>query len=104
MNADTAATVLVIAAAPAASLFPFVYAWVARGIWWRTPTGRALMASSVGLALLIDISLVYKAFGDDYALRDAVRLSVYALIALGAWLKFGALLYEWANSSRSDNR
>lgn len=102
MNADTAATVLVIAAAPAATLFPFVYAWVARGIWWRTPTGRALMASSTGLALLIDISLVYKAFGDDYALRDAVRLSVYALIALGAWLKFGALLYEWSKSRRDD--
>lgn len=98
MSAETAAVALIIIAAPAATLFPFVYGWVARGVWWHNPTGRALMASSVGLALLIDIALIYKAFGDDYALRDAVRLSVYALIALGAWLKLGALLYEWAKS------
>lgn len=102
MTADDAAVALIIAAAPAATLFPILYAWVARGIWWRIPTGRALMASSTGLALLIDISLAYKMFGDDYALRDVVRLSVYALIVLGAWLKLGALLYEWANGRESD--
>ena len=95
MSADTLAVVLVIAAAPAATTFPFAYAWISRGVWWRTPTGRALMTSSTALALLIDISLAYKFFGDDYALRDVVRLTVYALIALGAWLKLGALIYEW---------
>ena len=95
MSADTVAVLLVLAAAPAATLFPFLYGWVARGVWWRTPTGRALMTSSTALALLIDISLAYKVFGDDYALRDVVRLTVYALIALGAWLKLGALVYEW---------
>lgn len=94
MSADTAAVALVIAAAPAATLFPLLYAWVARGVWWRTPTGRALMTSSVALALLIDISLAYQAFGDNYALRDVVRLTVFALIAVGAWLKLGALAYE----------
>ena len=98
MSADTLAVILVVAAAPAATVFPLMYAWVARGVWWRTPTGRALMTSSTGLALLIDISLAYKVFGDDYALRDVVRLTVYALIAAGAWLKLGALAYEtWRN-------
>lgn len=98
MTADTAAVLLVVAAAPAATLFPFLYAWVGRHVWWRNPTGRALMTSSTALALLIDISLVYQAFGDDYALRDAVRLTVFALIAAGAWLKLGALVYEtWLN-------
>lgn len=100
MSADTAAVILVVMAAPAATAFPFCYAWIARGIWWRTPTGRALMTSSTALALLIDISLAYQAFGDDYALRDVVRLSVYSLIVLGAWLKLGALIYEW-RSNRS---
>ena len=94
MSADTAAILLVVAAAPAATLFPFAYAWIARGIWWRTWTGRALMTSSTALALLIDISLAYQAFGDNYALRDVVRLTVFALIAAGAWLKLGALVYE----------
>lgn len=98
MTADTAAVLLVIIAAPAATVFPFMYAWVARGVWWRTPTGRALMTSSTALALLIDIFLAYQVFGDNYALRDAVRLTVYALIAAGAWLKLGALAYEtWWN-------
>lgn len=95
MSADTLAVVLVVLAAPPATLFPPFYAWISRGRWWRNPTGRALMASSTGLALLIDISLLYQAFGDDYALRDVVRLTVYAWIATGAWLKFGALIYEW---------
>ncbi len=96
MSADTLAVLLIIAAAPAATLFPFAYAWIARGVWWREPIGRALMVSSTGLALLIDISLAYQAFGDNYALRDVVRLTVFAWIALGAWLKLGALLYEHA--------
>ena len=55
--------------------------------WYYDRVGPAL-------ALLIDISLVYQFLGDDYALRDVVRLTVFALIAAGAWLKLGALLYE----------
>lgn len=94
MSADTAAIVLVLIAAPAATLFPICFAWISRGIWWRNPAGRALMTSSTALALLIDISLLYQWLGDDYALRDAVRLSVYALIAAGAWQKLYALLRE----------
>ena len=99
MTADKFALLLIIAAAPAATAFPFAYAWIARGVWWREPIGRALMTSSTALALLIDISLAYKAFGDDYYLRDAVRLSVFALIATGAWLKLGALFYEWRHGN-----
>lgn len=94
MSADTAAIMLVLIAAPAATLFPICFAWISRGIWWRNPAGRALMTSSTALALLIDISLLYQWLGDDYALRDAVRLSVYALIAAGAWQKLYALLRE----------
>ena len=93
MSADHWAVALTLLAAPPATVFPFAYAWISRGIWWRTPTGRALMVSSTGLALLINISLVYRVLG-DYALRDTVRLSVFALIAVGVWLKLGALVYE----------
>ena len=92
MSADTAAVWLILAAAPAATLFPFCFAWISRGIWWRNPAGRALMTSSTALMLLIDISLAYQWFGDDYALRDVVRLTVFALIAAGAWQKLYALL------------
>ena len=101
MTADLAAVLLVLAAAPPATLFPLCYGWIARGVWWRSPAGRALMTSSTALALLIDISLVYQWLGDDYALRDVVRLTVFALVALGAWLKFGALIYEWRQGRKN---
>lgn len=92
MTADTAAILLIVAAAPAATLFPICFAYISRGIWWRNPAGRALMTSSTGLALLIDISLAYQWLGDDYALRDVVRLTVFGVIAAGAWQKLYALL------------
>lgn len=89
MTAEHLAVALIVIAAPAATMFPFVYAFRP---WHTTLIGRALMVQSVGLMLLIDISLAYKAFGDDYALRDAVRLTVYALITLGTWGVFLALV------------
>lgn len=101
MSADTAAFLLVLTIAPPATLFPFCFAWIARGVWYRNMTGRALMTSSVGLALLVDISLVYQLLGDDYALRDVVRLTVFAVIAAGAWQKLIALL--WSARSSSDS-
>lgn len=92
MSVDTIALWLIIAAAPPATLFPFCFAYVSRGVWYRNPIGRALMTSSTGLALLLDISLIYQWLGDDYALRDVVRLTVFFVICAGAWLKFLALL------------
>lgn len=94
MNSDVVALVFITLSAPPLTLFPLCFAWWARGVWYRTPAGRALMVSTAGLALLVDISLLYAVFGDDYPGRDVVRLAVYALIVFGAWLKFGALVYE----------
>lgn len=92
MTADHIAVILVALAAPAATAFPIIYALTSP--WWRSLLGWALMHAAVGLALLIDISLLYAWLGDDYAARDAVRLSVYALIVVGAWLQCAALLVE----------
>ncbi|WP_067428394.1 putative phage holin [Nocardioides jensenii] len=92
MSADMLALLLIVAAAPPATVFPLLYGLSAP--WWRSLVGRALMTSSLGLAFLIDISLAYKAFGDNYALRDVVRLSVYALIVCGAWMQFLALAVQ----------
>lgn len=100
MTADHAAVILVLAAAPAATAVPVLYAWRARRNWFRTVLGWALMTSSTGLALLVDISLLYQWLGDNYALRDVVRLSVYSLIVAGAWLTLGAMAYEWRVSKR----
>jgi hypothetical protein len=90
--ADVVSLVLVAAIAPPATLFAIVYGFTVP--WWATTIGRAMLASSVGLALLVDISLLYQALGDNYALRDVVRLSVFAIVCLGAWYKLGALVRE----------
>lgn len=99
MNADLLAVVLILAAAPPATLFPLLYGLTAP--WWRAWIGRALFASSLGLGLLIDISLLYKVFGDNYALRDVVRLSVYFIIVCGAWLTFTAWIIERRDARRN---
>lgn len=92
MSPDKMAALLIMAAAPPATLFPLVYGFTAP--WWRSLVGRALMVKAVGLALLIDVSIVYQIFGDDYPLRDAVRLGVFSLITVGVWMQFGALMHE----------
>ena len=99
MSADTAAVLMILSAAPAATLFPLIYGFTVR--WWTFPIGRALMVSSTGLGLLIDISLIYQWLGDDYFLRDVVRLSVYGFIVAGAWLKLIAILIEKSRGKRS---
>src|SRR5690242_7181820 len=98
MTADTAAVLLVLSAAPPATLFPLIYGFTVR--WWTFPIGRALMVSSSALGLLVDISLLYNWLGDDYALRDVVRLTVFALISAGAWLKLVAILLEKTRGKR----
>ena len=99
MTADTAAILLVLSAAPPATLFPLIYGFTVR--WWTFPIGRALMVSSTALGLLIDISLLYNWLGDDYYLRDVVRLTVFSLISAGAWLKLVAILLEKTRGKRA---
>lgn len=88
MSADTAAVLLVLAAAPAVTIYPIWYGLTLP--WWKTAIGRALMVSSTALAELVDISLLYQWLGDDYYFRDVVRLTVYTQITCGAWMLLGA--------------
>jgi hypothetical protein len=98
MSADTIAVLLIIGMAPPATLFPIIYGLTAP--WWKTLLGRALMTKATGMALLIDISLIYNFLGDDYYLRDAVRITVFALIFLGTWMQLGALAVERLRARR----
>lgn len=98
MSADLAAVALIVLASPAITLYALLFTFHAP--WWRTPVGRAHFAMTWGLMLLVDISLAYKAFGDDYVLRDAVRLTVYSLIVAGCWLSLGAWFYERRRARR----
>lgn len=103
MSAETLAVTLIMVSAFPLNAFPICLAYLSRGVWWRTSAGLALMVSTTGLAALVDITIAYKFLGDDYPYRDLVRNTVYAWIALGAWLKFGALLYESWRGRRGDS-
>lgn len=104
MSADTVALTLTALAAPPLNIFVPYYLWSARRSWWRNFAGVAVMASTSGLMLLVDISLLYMIFGDDYPYRDVVRNCVYAWIVVGAWLKLSALIYEQRRGRRRSHR
>ena len=81
---------IIWATAPAATAVPILYAFTAR--WWRSLAGKALMASTAALALLVDLALLFRSWGGHLAFKQDVAVGVYALICLGAWLMLASLL------------
>lgn len=100
----SAATILILLAAPAATLYPLLFCltapWRGAGAWWRSPIGRALMTKAMGLALLIDLALLHRVV-EPYPGQEAVRLVVFSLIVAGVWMALGALIYEKHKASRA---
>ncbi|MCZ4498859.1 MAG: hypothetical protein JWQ74_1412 [Marmoricola sp.] len=94
MTADDIRFALVAIATLPATGFTIVYGLGSP--WYKSLLGRALFTHALGMALLIDISVLYKFFGDDYAGRDVVSITVYAVIIVGTWAQFIALLRERA--------
>lgn len=70
-----------IAVIPATSV-PIMYSLLP---WWKSRLGQVMMIQSVGLAILIDIAAAQKLLGDEYGGRDAIRLVIFSLIAVGTW-------------------
>lgn len=98
-SADQTVEWLVWATAPPATLFTFIYGLTTP--WWRSMIGRALLVSSSALALLIDLSLLYQWLGPEYLGRSYVRVTVFSLVCLGAWLKLAALAGMKIDARRS---
>jgi hypothetical protein len=85
---------IIWAAAPPATLVPILYGFTAR--WWASLSGRALMTSALGLALLIDLSLMFRSWEGHVDLKQRIALVVYALICVGAWLMlFSLIRVQW---------
>jgi hypothetical protein len=103
LDFDTAFLFLVIGTLVPLTLFPIVFAVGARRSWWRTPAGRALMVSTTSLAAVLWITLARRIFG-DYPHREVILLVVFAGVFTGAWLKFGALVYELGRGRSSHRR
>lgn len=102
MTADTAALLLIIAGAIAQNLFLVGLAFTTR--WRRSLAGWALFTECLGLVLLLDLTLLYKWLGDDYALRDVVRLTVFAIIAAAPWLWLASLVQDKRNQIAARRR
>lgn len=90
---------LVYGTAPPATLFALIYGLTTP--WWRSLIGRALLVSSTALALLVDLALLFQWLGPEYLGRSYVRVTVFGLVCLGAWLKFAALVGMKIDSRRS---
>jgi hypothetical protein len=100
VSGETFSLVVFILTAPAQTAFAAVYAFGSP--WWRSLLGKALMTKALGLALLIDISLLFHWFGPNYFLREFVRDAVFGILLAGAWMQLLALLKEKFQGRRDD--
>lgn len=64
-----------------ATLFPILYSVFFH--WWENALGRALWTKAIGLALLIDVSVLYQLFGHNYFLQYHVQFLIFSLILTG---------------------
>lgn len=92
MTVDNVVIALIVIAAPAQTAFILLYGLGSP--WWRSLIGRALFTKALGLAAIVDLSLAYHWFGDNYFLRDPVRIGVFVVIAVGAWLQLTAFVKQ----------
>lgn len=85
------ATVIIALAAIPANLFLVLYSYWAR--WWETPAGRYLFLSIGGLALLINLSLSRRAFG-EWPGYGVTALVVYVIVTAGLYYGLWLLVRE----------
>lgn len=92
MTAEDWSLVLVWVAFPAANLFPILY--MISASWWGTWAGRAVVVSKIGLAALVDASVLFRIHGGDYPGRTQVILVAFSLIVIGTYMYLFAFIRE----------
>lgn len=84
---ETVARLLLFGMVVPATGFPLLYSTFFR--WWRNPIGRALMTKAIGLALLVDLSVVPIILGHpDYEYPAWVQVFVFVFVCAGLWYQF----------------
>ena len=92
MTADAAVELFVGIGAICSTAFVILYPILSPG-WWRDIPGWGWMASSLALALLLDLSLAAKILGPMFFVEHpSIRVITVGLVALGTVLKLAALI------------
>jgi hypothetical protein len=86
--ADRAVLGILLFALPAVNLYPIFYAFRP---WRSTHQGQALMLKAIGNLIVLDVVLLYTAFG-DYPLRNVVRIIGFSTFTMGVWYLLISLL------------
>lgn len=93
MNTEQWANAFAFACFPAVNLFVLLYG--AYAPWWRSWTGRAVITTILGLAVLIDSAVVYRLNHKlPYPYQAQMLLAAFGLIALGTNLYLLAFVSE----------
>lgn len=73
----TIGKVVLVIAAITTTLFPALYAFAP---WWRTFLGRSVMAQSVALALVLDLSVLFNFFVTPSSRTFSLWLNIVILV------------------------
>lgn len=93
MSTEQWANVFAFASFPAVNLLVLLYGCTAK--WWRSWTGRAVITTFLGLAILIDSAVLYRLHDKQpYPHQAQMLLAAFGLIALGANLYLLAFVTE----------
>lgn len=93
MSAEQWANLFAFGGCPAVNLLVLLYGTTAP--WWRSWTGRAVITTFLGLAILIDSAVVYRLHDKmPFPYQEQMLLAAFGLIALGANLYLTAFVHE----------
>lgn len=72
-----------------------------RSPWWKSPTGRNVMAMMGLIALLLGLAALPALFGVQYPFRDWVRAASFLLVAVVVWWRV-VLLWRAQRQDRDE--
>ena len=75
----TTSKVVLVIAAITTTLFPALYAFVP---WWRSMLGRSMMAQSLALALILDLSVLFQFFITPSSQMFLLWLNIVILVII----------------------
>jgi len=87
---DLLIMLMILAAVVSTNLMPLLY-WIGAR-WWKTVEGQAIMISTTGLALLIDLSLAARVFDLSDRILNPLRVGIFAVIIVGSYWMLAALI------------